>query len=90
MALNSKYNNYSERDKQVSILDHLDALDANTDELETLISDLTATLDTKLTAISQQLTTIESDLTTINSSISGNTREVQAQGQAIVSAIQGQ
>lgn len=90
MALNSEYNNYSERDKQVSVLQHLDTLDANTDELETLVSDLAATLDNKLTAISQQLTTIESDLTTINSSVSGNTREVQTQGQAIVAAIQGQ
>lgn len=98
------YNDLSETEKDVSKLEHMDVLDANTDEVEEkldkinantdqvegLLGDILSSLSNKLDAIAGKLDIIEGDLTTINGTCSGTTHEVTSQGQAIVRAIEGQ
>lgn len=61
----TNYKDLSERDKQVSNLQHLDTLNANTDEVETLISSIEARIDSGFDGIADQLTNIASLLTDI-------------------------
>lgn len=98
------YKDLSETEKKISELEHLDVLDANTDQVESkldeidantdqvegLLGDILSSLSSKLDTIAGKLDIIESDLTTINGTCSGTTHEVTSQGQAIVRAIEGQ
>lgn len=61
----TNYKDLSERDKQVSNLQHLDTLNANTDEVENLISSIEARIDSGFDGIADQLTNIASLLTDI-------------------------
>lgn len=61
----TNYKNLSERDKQVSNLQHLDTLDANTDEVENLLSHIESRIDSGFDGIADQLTNIASLLNDI-------------------------
>lgn len=98
------YKDLSETEKKISELEHLDVLDANTDQVEAkldtlntntdqvegLLGDILSTMSSKLDTIANKLDIIEGDLVTINGTCSDTTHEVTTQGQAIVRAIEGQ
>lgn len=84
------YKDLSETEKKISEIEHLDTLDANTDEVEGLLEDILSEISNRLGVIAGKLDSIESELISINGTCSGTTREVTTQGQAIVHAIEGQ
>lgn len=68
-----------------TIIQKLDALNLNTDTIESKLDGI----DEHIDGVENTLSTMEGDLTTLDASVKDTTHEVTSQGQAIVQAIQG-